>query len=210
MKKKDIKKFIILITSLIAFQCLIYFLTKLLQNNFHLLESTFDNFIPFIPHFVYFYILWYLLLIIIPFLLFKKDKNMFAVYYISYALSVVIAGVIFVIYPTTIDRPMIKTINLTTYLVNLIYKLDSPAINLLPSMHCLFCFFFIFSTFKNKNIKKKYQISIFIISLLIIASTVFIKQHILIDIIASLIIATFCFIITKHTKLVIKFQSKLN
>ena len=91
--------------------------------------------------------------------------------------------------------------NISTFLVNIIYKLDNPPINLLPSMHCSFCFLFIFSTLLNKNIEKKYRIIILILSILIILSTLFIKQHLLIDILASFIISSLTFILVKHTKL---------
>ena len=200
------KKFIYLISILISFQCLIYFLTKLFQNNYHLLESKIDLYIPFIPYFVYFYIIWYLTLILIPYLLYLKDKLMFYKYYLSYILTTIISGIIYIIYPTKILRPSIIPNNISTFLVNIIYKLDNPPINLLPSMHCSFCFLFIVlcdyvEEYSNKNIEKKYRIIILILSILIILSTLFIKQHLLIDILASFIISSLTFILVKHTKL---------
>ena len=195
------KNFIYLISILISFQSLIYFLTKLFQNNYHLLESKIDLYIPFIPYFVYFYIIWYLAIILIPYLLYLKDKLMFYKYYLSYILTIIISGIIYIIYPTKILRPNIITNNIYTFLVKTIYKLDNPPINLLPSMHCSFCFLFIFSTLLNKNIEKKYRLIILILSILIILSTVFIKQHLIIDIIASFIVSSLTFILIKYTKL---------
>ena len=195
------KNFIYLISILISFQSLIYFLTKLFQNNYHLLESKIDLYIPFIPYFVYFYIIWYLAIILIPYLLYLKDKLMFYKYYLSYILTIIISGIIYIIYPTKILRPNIITNNISTFLVNTIYKLDNPPINLLPSMNCSFCFLFIFSTLLNKNIEKKYRLIILILSILIILSTVFIKQHLIIDIIASFIVSSLTFILIKYTKL---------
>lgn len=191
-------------------QCFIYFLTKFFQNDYHLLESEFDKIIPFVPYFVYFYIIWYFMLVLVPYLLYIKDRLGFWRYYISYGLTIIMSGIIYLIYPTTLTRPRVIVSNISTFLLNIIYKLDTPAINLLPSMHCSFCFLFIFTTLSNKNIEKKYRFSILVLSIFIIASTVLIKQHILIDILTSFIISSFSFILVKFTKLDIKLiQSNL-
>ena len=57
------------------------------------------------------------------------------------------------------------------------------------------------SSLSNKNIEKKYRLIILILSILIILSTVFIKQHLIIDIIASFIVSSLTFILIKYTKL---------
>lgn len=209
MKNKNFKP-IYLIIFLIIFQCSMYFFTKLTNPDYHILTSNLDNKIPFIPYFIYFYVIWYLLLLLVPLLIYNKDKETFYKYFTSYSISIIICGIIFLIYPTILERMPIEGNNLSTNLVRLIYKLDDPAVNCLPSMHCLFCYFFIFGTLFNNRIEKKYQYGILIISILIVLSTLFIKQHIIIDAISSLIIACLCWLIVKYTKLDTKVKKLLD
>jgi len=183
MKKK------ILIVFLVVFQSLTYLIVKQFQTNPHVLGSFLDDKIIFIPQFVYFYIFWYFLLFYVPFYLIKTDK--FYTYFKSNITSIIIACIIFIIYPTTIIRDTVITSNISTYLVNLIYKIDTPVLNCLPSIHCILSFLFIFSVMKEKKSFNKYFI--IISSTLVILSTVFIKQHVIIDIVLAFFISYIVF-----------------
>jgi len=187
---------------LTLFQVMVYFITKLLLRTPIVLNNSLDDLFPFCASFIYVYVFWYLLLILVPILYYIYDKDVLKKYTYTNFISVLICGIIFVIIPTTILRPEIDNNNFTLWLLNFIYDMDTPAVNCFPSIHCLICFIFILCNIKSKlpNIYK-YLINVF--SVLIVFSTFFIKQHVIYDALASLIISilVYIFVIKKEIKL---------
>ena len=86
--------------------------------------------------------------------------------------------------------------SISTWRINIIYKVDTP-VNLFPSAHCALAILFIISTLDVKEIKKEYKILITITSVLIMLSTVFIKQHVIVDVLGAFIIVPMYYIIRK-------------
>lgn len=182
-------------------QVIIYFITKLFLNNEFVLNNLLDDQIPFVPYFIYFYISWYILLFLVPMIYMKYDKKTLKKYTYTNFISVLVCGIIFIIFPTTINRPNIEVTSITTWLVNTIYYFDTPAVNCLPSIHSLICFIFILCNIKA-NIKTSYKCIIDILSVLIILSTLFIKQHVIYDVLSAFIVSSITYIIVtkKETK----------
>lgn len=187
--KKENKEFLISILYSLVIPAILYFTLKLFQTNYHAISASIDNAIPFIPQFIYLYILFFPFVVITLYVVFINDK---AKYY--YGIKGIILGLIiteigFLVYPTIIYRPVVNNIDvLTSMLVNITYLIDSPAINCFPSIHCLLCFQVMFMVLLCHNLKLKYKIIIFVLSSLIILSTVFIKQHYVYDIIGAFIV----------------------
>ncbi len=210
MKKIDKKPIIILII-LILFQTLLYLLSKTLQTNPHLLGNVIDEKIPFINIFIIPYASWYILLFLIPYLFYKTDKNVFTKYILCFLLTIIICNIIFIIYPTIVVRPIIQNTNIINVFVNIAYKIDTPALNCFPSIHCAVCMMWLLYSLENKNLNKKYKISIVIISILIMLSTLFIKQHVFIDLISGDILVLLIYLFLKNkVKTVNKFKKMLS
>lgn len=182
-------------------QVVIYFITKLFLNNEFVLNNLLDDQIPFVPYFIYFYISWYILLFLVPIIYMKYDKKALKKYTYTNFISVLVCGIIFIIFPTTINRPNIEVTSITTWIVNTIYYFDTPAVNCLPSIHSLICCIFILCNSKA-NIKTSYKCIIDILSVLIILSTLFIKQHVIYDVLSAFIVSSITYIIVtkKETK----------
>lgn len=184
----------------IIMQCLLYFIGKFFQSEPHIIGDIIDNRIPFLSFFVIFYCLWFVYLLLIPLKLYqKKDKKINTLFW-SLIISIVICNIFFMIYPSTITRATIIGDNIFDKLVKLIYFFDNPPLNCLPSMHCLFALFFIYSTFNNQNFKKLEQYIFLITNILIILSTMFIKQHVLYDFLLALIISIPIWLISSKIK----------
>ena len=178
-----------IIVILILFNSLIFFISKLFIGTPHLIGTALDTLTPFLPGFVYIYIAWYISLVVIPYYIYIKDKNSFNKYVITYLLSSIICGIIFVVYPNTIQRAEITGTGITNWIIKVIYFLDYP-VNCLPSIHCLYSFLYIFAIFDTKNATPLYvKILITIFSIAVVFSTLFIKQHVIYDAVASLIIS---------------------
>ena len=195
---KENKNRIIILFGAFIFQSLIYFITKLFQNNPVYLNNAIDDRIPFIPSFVIFYVMWYLFLILIPLLILKYNKKVFDKYIVVSIVYAILEGIIFILFPTTMNRQPLVVTDISTWIVDIIYKVDTPVCNLFPSAHCAFSILFIISILDVKEIKKEYKVLIIISSLLIILSTVFIKQHVVVDVLGALLIVPIYYILRKR------------
>ena len=201
MKKIEVKPIIIAIL-LIVFQSILYALSKVFCITPHIIGNKIDDLIPFTLIFIIPYVFWYLMLFIIPYKMYKEDKTNLYKYIITNVLTVIVANIIFICYPTLVIRPEITGNNILVLITKFIYWIDTPALNCFPSIHCAFRMLFILHICTSKNHTKTFKIFTFITSILVMASTLLIKQHVIIDLICGDLIATIIFlIIRKETKL---------
>ena len=192
------RKFIISIILMLVTQQFTYAFLKLFQSNFHVFDHIIDMKIPFIPQFIIIYNLFYPVVFFFFYNMFNKDKDTYYKGIIAGILGFIIADIIFLLYPTIMIRPDITNLNIdpiNKLIIYITYKVDTPAINCFPSMHCVFCFQTLYSILRCKDYKHKGLSSILL--LLIIASTLFVKQHYFIDVVAALIIVIICNIISE-------------
>lgn len=204
--KRDLKLCIILIVFILGLQVSLYFITKNFNSSFHLIGSSLDDKIPFIKYFIYVYDSWYPFLAFVWVLLFYFDRDKCINFIVAGLLSIIIGNFIFLIYPTTVLRPDIVVNDFTSLVVSITYNADVP-VNCMPSMHCIFCFIPIFCLI-NSKIKNRYKVPICIYFVLIIFSTLFVKQHVIIDVISAFIISGCCYLVSK-LKFFERFQSYL-
>ncbi len=174
----------------IAYQAILYFLAKFTPFQEHVIGSSIDSKIPFIPIFIIPYVLWYLFLVVVPCLLYTQNKKDFYKYITANILVDTVATIIFIVYPTLLIRPEIQVDGIFTWLVSFIYWGDTPALNCFPSIHCANCFVAIYIMLKGNKVKNKDRIFTILFGLLIIISTLFIKQHALIDVVGALFLST--------------------
>lgn len=105
------------------------------------------------------------------------------------------ALITFIIYPTTVEIPNVESTDFWTGLLNLIYTIDDPPVNEVPSGHTMACTAMIYATLLCKNMKPSTKAILSIINVLTIMSTVFTKQHAFINVIIGFIYTTVIFII---------------
>lgn len=205
MKSRKCKVFY-LILLLILFETIMYCLVKLTPMKVNLIGTDMDANIPFVSEFVYAYISWYIMLFIVPYWFYKCSVKSFNKYYLIVLLSIIFVSIVYVLYPTTINRPNILVDGLSNWIVNLIYTIDTPALNCFPSMHCLISFVFIYLAIETKDISHKLKIFIIIWSILVILSTIFIKQHVLMDVISAFLISFVIYKLIDYISLFKKFK----
>ena len=208
LKKIEIKPLLTTV-ALILFQLVIFFVNKLIQGTPHQIGNFIDDAIPFNSLFIIPYYIWYLLIFIVPYYIYLKDKTKFYRYIIDYIVITLIANVVFIIYPSIVIRPEIEVTNITTFLTNFIYVIDTPAINCFPSLHCAISMLFILTTCTIKSANTKYKIFIFIMSVLIMLSTLFTKQHVFIDLVSGDILAFVVYLIFRNNKKIVKKMQEL-
>jgi len=198
------KKFLISICSMMVAMAILYWLVKLVQFNYHYIYSPIDNKIPFIPHLVYVYDLFFPTVLLTMYYVFRKDRKNYYKGIMAAILGDIISSIIFIAYPTIMYRPWVDYSNLdflTELVLKITYSADNPALNCCPSIHCLFCYQAIFTLCVSKKIKKSVKIPLSLFLILIVLTTMFIKQHYFYDAVYAFIIFAITNIIVYSFKL---------
>ncbi len=192
---KKYKEFLKPIIIVLLSQSIGYFLIKTFIHSYNIINPIIK--FPLIKYFALIYNSWYPFVFIISFIIFKKDKELYKKLILTFIIGIILSLITFIIYPTIIIRPDIEIKNIIDLILNITYECDTPAVNCLPSIHCLFCFIEIYFITKTKNLKLCIKLPIIIYFILIVLSTLFIHQHILIDAIFSLIYTVISILIIK-------------
>lgn len=146
-----------------------------------------DDKIPFLPPFIVAYVSWYPFLAIPALvLLIKEDRDAFIRYAAFIIAGFSISLLICMIWPNCQNlRPAeVDTSNLFGFLIHAIYSADTNT-NVLPSMHVVGCFAVVSACFDSQYLRKM-RVPGLIWGILICASTVFVKQHSILDVFAGL------------------------
>ena len=157
-------------------------------SEYHLMYCAFDDRIPFLEVFVIPYVFWFAFIIgmLLYTLLYDVEafRKMMWFFIITYTTTIII----YFLFPTYQDlRPTtFERSNLLTQFVTSIYGFDTNT-NVCPSMHVIGSLAVMFTALHCKELqKKRWKISFVVIATLICLSTVFLKQHSIIDVIAAL------------------------
>lgn len=155
-----------------------------------------DDKIPFLPGFIFPYITWYVYLLI-PAVIFlvKEDGPAFT----RYALFIILGfsgSLLFCsLFPNCqLLRPeIVNPDSLSEFLVAAIYGADTPT-NVLPSMHVVGCIGVMTAAFDGEDLRHgRWFLVLWGIG--IIASTVFVKQHSVLDILAGIVFGAALFLL---------------
>ena len=174
------------ITVLVHF--LIFFGTKPLTANavHHSIPVPFENAIPFAPEWVTVYtatfIFWLLGLVVCM----TRERELCFRMFTGIYIAELICAVFFVAMPTVIVRPEATGGVYYDRLLAQLYAADQPT-NLFPSMHCMFAYM-VFRGFMIAQLDKPVIIGSGLFAALVCASTVFVKQHFLLDTFAGIIL----------------------
>lgn len=197
-----------------VFNSFIYTGTQIIMskaNHFDLTTPA-DNAIPFEPVWAIIYLGCFLFWAINYILITRQKKEEWFQFATGDYLSRIICGFFFVLLPTTNVRPEVVGNGFPEQLVRFVYSMDAPT-NLFPSIHCLVSWMCFVGIRGRKYIPKWYQIFSCVFAIAVFASTLFTKQHYIIDVIVGAILAEICYYIGHHTKYylwVMKKFDKLN
>lgn len=189
LKNVIIRQIIILI-----FQVVLYFGCEFFQKNPKNMDLPIDKKIPTLPYFALIYVLWFPLIAIFPISLFKASKNLYEIYVICWIIDIVISVIIYLAYPTTCTRPKNLENIKGGWMLKILYKFSYKGLNCSPSMHCsistLVLIFALTASTMPINLRIIYSTT----ALGIILSTLFTKQHVLVDLVTGALLALVIFI----------------
>lgn len=169
-----------------------FYLEKNVTNEFHVIHTTLDEKIPFIEFFVIPYLLWFGFVTITTLYFFFKDKTEFYRMTIFLFTGMTIFLIVSTIYPNgQILRPReFERDNIFVDMVKYIYAADTPT-NIFPSIHVYNSIGVQIAIRNSEHLKenKFVQHGSFVLAVLIILSTMFLKQHSVIDVIGAFVLA---------------------
>lgn len=148
-------------------------------------EIPLDSQVPLIPWFVYFYYLTFPLGLITFFYLAYKNKKAFYDIFLTLVISFAVSGIVYLFAQTYFVKPDFIPESFTDWLVVWTWGSTNP-VNVFPSQHCFMAFATILAVFHGgKGINKVYKFVATILAIMVILSTIFIRQHYIMDIFAS-------------------------
>ena len=161
-----------------------------------------DDAIPVIPVFVIFYVYSYVFWICGPIAVSLTGKRNFVNYIAGLSLAYFIGFLFFVFMPTYMDRAAEGLMEIGdksgifNKMLGTVYGADGGTIayNLLPSYHCLISLYCYLGVRKQK-IARWFQNYSLIMTVLICLSTLFTKQHYIIDMVLGLGISIACYML---------------
>lgn len=168
------------------------YLERHVTDNYFVIHSIFDDYIPFCEYFIIPYLLWFAYIAVTLGYLFFNDKQGFYKASAIMFSGMTIFLIICTVFPNGLNlRPEVfPRDNMFTDMVKVLYKTDTPT-NVLPSIHVFNSIGAGIAISHSNDLKKHrwIQISAYILAALIILSTMFLKQHSVTDVIAAVTMA---------------------
>lgn len=170
-----------------------FILEQVVQDQYYLIECPLDRLIPFCEYFIVPYVFWFIYVAgsFLWFLLHEEDVLFYKFAAVMFG-GMTIALIIYTVFPNGIQlRPDLDASrNIFTWITSLIYKADTCT-NVFPSLHvytsAVIAMFFARSGLASE--KRYVKPAAFAMSSLIIISTVFLKQHSVLDVVAGSVMA---------------------
>lgn len=187
---------IIPLIAAVAFNFAIYVGANLLVGDLpHTnISSPLDELTPFCPFFITFYTLAYVQWVLGYIVLSHHSREHCFKVVTADIIAKAVCFLFFILFPTTLVRPEVTGNGLFEILIKAVYSAD-PATNLLPSIHCLESWV-VFRCALKMKLPAAYKVIMGIFSVGVFASVVLVKQHVLIDIPAGILVFELGYLIT--------------
>lgn len=191
--------FVILIYS-IVYTLLFAYLEQRTVYGYHVVHTVFDDAIPFCEYFVVPYLLWfpYMILAILYFIFINKNRHEYYQLIFNLMMGMTIFLIVSYVYPNVQHlRPAeFPRDNIFTVMVGWLYRTDTPT-NILPSIHVFNSLAIHMSLTNCEALRERRGVryASLTLTVLIILSTMFLKQHSVIDVCLGATLALFGFLL---------------
>ena len=182
---------VLLLLYWLAYLLSFIFIERLTPAAFHTaVWCPLDDMIPFCEWFIFPYMSWHVSLLWMSLYTLAYDIPAFKRFMWNLILTTAIAVATYIIWPNQqLLRPDLSTLgrsNLLTKAVGIIYTVDTNT-NVCPSLHCIGGFAIFLAAMDLPRFRTKGWIAFFLVfALLVCASTVFMKQHSIVDFFAAI------------------------
>lgn len=179
---------------LLGLQTLLYFGVEAFEGKPHNVAKKIDGHIPFVPAFVYIYVLWFPLILLFPLALFQANPMAYARYQTAILLDIALSLVCYLVYPTSFARPEASD-TVSGRAMKLVFRGSYKGLNCAPSMHCSMCYLVLHFVGATPGLPFAVAAIAVPVALGIVISTLFTKQHVVIDALTALPLAAVCILI---------------
>lgn len=185
----------------LLFNNTVYIGSRLLMSNryHHDITSSLDQKIPFLPEFILVYFGCYLFWAVNYYIIARQNAEIRSRFLLADFYAKIVCFICFILFPTTNMRPVLSGDGIWVSLVRLLYQVDA-ADNLFPSIHCLVSWLSYIGLRSVKGVPRWYRLASLVMAVLVCVSTVVLKQHVLIDVAAGVVLAEAVYFISWHTK----------
>ena len=197
---KKYKHGLVILTYAIVYLIFFEYLERQPVRGFHVIDTVFDNSIPFCEYFIVPYLLWfpYQVITVLYFIFCNKNKKEYYQLIFNMMMGMTVFLIVSYVYPNAQHlRPTeFPRDNIFTSAVKWLYSTDTPT-NILPSIH-VFNSLAIHMSLTNCEVlrdKKLVKAASLTLTSLIIMSTMFLKQHSVIDVCMGATLALFGFLV---------------
>lgn len=166
----------------------------------HNIETAWDRMIPFVPQWITIYFLSFAQWFFTGLLIGRESHRQSCFWATAYIVSDLIALVIFLAYPVTLERPEITGNGFWDVWMRFLYQVDSPT-NLCPSLHVLASYFCWRGARDCDSLPKWFKQGSFVFLILVCLSILFVKQHVLVDIPTAIIVGELGIWLTRRFQL---------
>ena len=175
---------------LVLTQCLVFWATRIPLMYMEKLDlaTPLDALIPFRPGWVSVYVLAFASWAITFFLLFRQRKEHVYRNSAAYFVTLMVTGALFLLVPGEIRRPEVTGTGFFSGLTRLVYLVDQPN-NLCPSLHVICSYYCWRAIFDTEGIPLWYRRFNFVFLILVCCSILFVKQHVIVDIPAGILVS---------------------
>lgn len=184
--------FLIILFCAIGYHLLTYFGVQYLEGEPRTVGWKVDQRIPFTPKFVFCYISWFPALVVIPFLLYRYSDQFFLRYIVAYAADLTLSCIVFLCAPTTFVRPDVPKKGVDGFLLGVVYRGNHRFLNCAPSVHCSVSMVLGAFTVLCPGMPVFAKLIIMVWMTGIVCSTLFVKQHVLLDMLTAIPTAVIC------------------
>ncbi len=188
---KEFLRLALLQALLLLCQSILYFGSEKFQRKPHNVYFAVDRRIPFVPAWVFAYILWFPLIFFFPLAVYYTDRAVYLRYISAVIADDVLSVLIYLLYPTSFTRP-VPPDTISGFVMKLVYRGSYRGLNCAPSLHCSQCYLVILAAFLCSALPHAAGGLAVLISLLVVISTMCTKQHAVIDVISALPVALLC------------------
>ncbi|MGI6063471.1 CDP-alcohol phosphatidyltransferase family protein [Blautia sp.] len=179
------------------FYMISFMLVERIPVETHLIHTFLDDKIPFCEYFIIPYVLWYFVVLgsVLYFALGSPGKKEYYQYMGTLGVGMTLFLIISYVYPNGQDlRPVLEGGSPFIQAVQFLYLIDTPT-NIFPSMHVFNAVACCVALLNNKKCRQNriFTAGNIIITVSIVLSTMFLKQHSVEDVVTALILNVICY-----------------
>ncbi len=177
----------------LLFNTVVYTGARAIAGGWHhyRIETAADRMIPFFAPSAAVYLGCYLFWAVNYILIARQSKEEVCRFFVADFLSRLVCLFFFLVFPTTNVRPELEPDGFWNQVMLWVYSVDA-ADNLFPSIHCLVSWFCYIGIRGREDLPVWYRRFSCVMALLVCASTLTTKQHVLVDVAGGILLAELC------------------